>query len=139
MHDVQHERPSMWLDGGEVLALAKGHFSYSGFLGLFERFAQDDVSMVGILSGNQIIRSLKKHRIDLFDVDKVSDRNALRCLSGRLLKVFFGQYYVFALLVFVTFHQIVVRDLVTIDLTDADVVNPAQVLFMTQVKFKTLT
>src|SRR6266446_8137652 len=129
----------MWLDGGEMLALAKRHFSYSGFLSLFERFTQDDVSMVGILSGNQIIRSLEKHRIDLFDVDKISDRNALRCFSGCPLKVFVAQHYVFALLVFIAFHQIVVRNLLAVDLTDTDVVNPAHVFFMKQVKLKTLT
>src|SRR5260370_10618250 len=129
----------MRLDGCEVFALAKGDLADAYLTGVFQRFTQNHISVIGILAWSQIIRGVKKHGVDFIHVDKIRDRNILRRLSRRVRKVLLVQGDVFVLRVFVALHQIVIRNFLATDLTDANVVDPSHVLFVQVVKVQSLT
>ena len=95
---------------------------------LRQRVAQKHISFIPTLLRFEVVRFVKKHRIDLFDIDKILDVDGLCRLQIDPLKVFVLEHDEFPLLVFVTLDDFVPRYFLAVGFRDAFVIDRAKIL-----------
>ena len=109
MHQFQNQEQSIRFHGGQVLAIADNDFGNADLGRAAERLVQNRVRFLPAFLRLQKIWLIEKLRIDLLQLDKVSDVDGMRGFDPDLLEILRFHDDVAATLVLEAFYNLIGR------------------------------
>src|SRR5947209_19524138 len=127
MHQVEDEEQAIGFHRGEVLTITYHHFRDANLARSRQRLVEECIGFFASFLRLEKIGLVEKLRVDLGQVDEISDVDGVSRFDSHLRKIFFFQNDVAAAFVFKPLYDLVSRHFLLVHISDFFVTDGAEV------------